>query len=348
MRRGLIAWSKDELPETVLDARVAALQTAMVAQGLDALVAYTTPARAAAVAWIAGFVPYWNQGLVVIPREGRPVLVSALSNRVNGWMRRNAHVADVKNAPRIGAEAAQLIASFTPQAAVGIVDLPHLPAAIVSDLSESGHRASDASALFRGVRAVSDAADIALHERAADIAQHALMQMAANETDAARAVARIDGEARRLGAEEVYPAVATDLMRSTHPVRLEGSAVMGQLFAVRLSVAYKGAWVRITRTFARDVEQSARIAAAERTFAEMASALARLEALSHAKTWLVEGTRTALPLEPLAGSMIDVPEPLQTGSIVSVQALIEMEGAPVLAGASVLLATEGTRLLAPR
>jgi len=50
MRRGLIAWSKDELPETVLDARVAALQTAMVAQGLDALVAYTTPARAAACA----------------------------------------------------------------------------------------------------------------------------------------------------------------------------------------------------------------------------------------------------------------------------------------------------------
>ena len=52
---------------------------------------------------------------------------------------------------------------------------------------------------------------------------------------------------------------------------------------------------------------------------------------------IVEGTRTALPLEPLAGSMIDAPEALSDGSIVSVQATLDLEGMPVLIGAPVLI-----------
>src|SRR5262245_2982910 len=102
MRRGLISWSRAELPEAVLDWRVAAVQAAMAKARLDALVVYTTPARAAGVAWLAGFVPYWNEGLLVVPRAGRPAVVSALSNRVRGWIECNSHVAEVRNAPRIG------------------------------------------------------------------------------------------------------------------------------------------------------------------------------------------------------------------------------------------------------
>lgn len=345
MRRGLIAWSKDELPEAVLDARVAALQGAMAVEGLDAIVAYTTPARAAAVAWIAGFVPYWNQGLAVVPREGRPVLVSALSNRVNDWMRRNAHVADVKNAPRIGAEAGKHIAATKPGASVGIVDMPHLPAMVVADIAAAGLSTRDASALFGQVRAVADAADIALHERAAQIAGAALAQIPTGETEAARVVARIDGEARRLGAEEVYPAIAADLLKSCHPVRLEGSAVLGDLYAVKLSVAYKGAWVRVVRTMSRGANSMAQIREAEHRFGAMVQALPQTRELAKAKAWLVEGTRTALPLEPLAGSMIEDAEPIVAGSILSVQATLQIEDLPVLTGGPVYLGGSTVRRL---
>ena len=345
MRRGLISWSKDELPEAVLDARVAALQAAMAEAGLDAVIVYTTPARAAAVAWLAAFVPYWNQGLLVVTRTGQPILVSALSNRVNDWMRRNAHVADVRNAPRIGAEAGMHVATTIAHGAVGVVDLAHLPAAVIDDIAGEGHRLSDATALFAALRAVADAADIALHEKAAGIVERALASIEPGERDAARLVARIDGEARRLGAEEVYLAVAADLTRSSRLVRLEGSAALGEFAAVRIALAYKGAWVRVSRTLARDAAIKARIASSGRAFGRIVAALPNTDALSRCEPWLVEGTRTALPLEPLAGSMIAAPEPLVSGSIVSVQATVDVEGMPVLIGGPALIGTP-TRMLA--
>ncbi len=344
MRRGLISWSRDELSEAVLDARVAALQAAMGEARLDAVIAYTTPARAAAVSWLAGFVPYWNQGLLVVPRTGRPVLVSALSNRVNGWMRRNAHVADVKNSARIGSEAGKHMKDVGGNAAIGVVDLPHLPAAVIDDIAAEGHTIADATALFRRVRAVSDPADLALYETASQIAWRSLAVIDRGVRDAGRLVARIDGEARRLGAEEVYPGVAADLTRSTALVRLEGPCELGEFSAIRLSLAYKGAWVRVTRTLARDDAVAGQIADASSAFAGMAADLPRTDALSKQTSWLIEGTRSALPLEPLAGSMIPDPEPLTPGSVVTVQACLDADGMPLLIGGPVLVGTP-SRLL---
>lgn len=344
MRRGLISWSEEELPRAVLDARVAALQAVMTREGYDAVVAYTTPARAAAVSWLAGFVPYWNQGLLVVPRQGQPVLVSALSNRVNGWMRRNAYVADVRNSPRIGSETGKLVAGWSGSARIGIVDLPHLPAVVVDDMAAEGHTVSDASATFREVRVISDAADLALYEKAAGIAAAAFRAIDANVRDAGRMLARVDGEARRLGAEEVYPALATDLSRSRALVRIEGPAELGALWALRLSVAYKGAWVRMTRTIARDEAHLAAITAVEIGFRSMVGSLPDLSELERSRAWLVEGTRTALPLEPLAGSMFPEVEPLQPGSVVTVGVTLDVDGIGILAAAPVLIGSP-SRLL---
>lgn len=51
MRRGLIAWSKAELPQAVLEARVERARAAMAEAGLDALLLYTNNTRTAAVSW---------------------------------------------------------------------------------------------------------------------------------------------------------------------------------------------------------------------------------------------------------------------------------------------------------
>ena len=47
MRRGLISRSKAELPDAVLDARLAHVRAAMSEAGLDALLLYTNNTRAA-------------------------------------------------------------------------------------------------------------------------------------------------------------------------------------------------------------------------------------------------------------------------------------------------------------
>jgi hypothetical protein len=341
MRRGLISWSRAELPEAVLEARVTGVQRDMASAGFDALAVYTSPARAGGVSWLAGFVPYWNEGLLVVPREGRPVLISALSNRVRDWIARNAHVAEVRNAPLIGAEAGRLMASLRGRANVGVVDLAKVPMRIAEGIAEAGHVVTDGSEVLAGRRATADPAEIALTSKAAAIAHRAIGTLTGEESDGGEAVARLDGEARRLGAEEVYPAIAADLMRSAILKRLEGPAPLGDRWAVRLSVSYKGCWVRLIRTIDRRSDSGSSDLPAAETLATAIAALPNTAALSRLPRWLVEATRTTLPLEPMSGSMIEDAAELSHASILNVEATIEIEGRRRLIGGPVLVGRSG-------
>ena len=86
MRRGLMAWNADELPKSVLDARIGRLQAAMQEDGLDGFVCYTNLVQPSAVTWLTGFTPYWSDGLLLVPRSGAPVFATALSKRVANWI----------------------------------------------------------------------------------------------------------------------------------------------------------------------------------------------------------------------------------------------------------------------
>src|SRR5215468_477928 len=108
MRRGLIARSRIELPDAVFDARLERLRVAM--RGLDALLVYTNNTRPAAVSLLIGFVPYWSEAMLVVPRDRPPALVVALMFRAKPWIERTSLVAGVIHAPRNGSEAARLIA----------------------------------------------------------------------------------------------------------------------------------------------------------------------------------------------------------------------------------------------
>jgi hypothetical protein len=110
---------------------------------------------------------------------------------------------------------------------------------------------------------------------------------------------------------------------------------------VRISVGYKGVWVRMTRTLSADPSLTDSIASAIEQFAAAVSSLPRTEALAGFDSWLVEGCRTTAPLEALQGSIIGDPLPLAAGIIVSVQATIAAGGAKILVGAPVLLGGKG-------
>ena len=248
MRRGLIARSPVELPDAVFDARLGRVRAAMQAAQLDALVVYTNNTRPAGVSWLVGFVPYWSEAMLVVPRERGPYLVAALSFRVKPWIERVSRVADVLHTPRIGLKAAQQIAATQADAAVGVVDFDGLPAGIAEDLREGGPKLTlhDASALFALLRAVADPAEIALASRAADIGRHALS--AAQGGTLNDMIAGAESKARVLGAEEIYIAAAPDLGRDTRFRRIEGEAALGKTFALRATVAYKGTWIRLVRS----------------------------------------------------------------------------------------------------
>src|SRR5260370_24414316 len=176
MRRGLISRSKADVTDAVLDARLARVRAAMDAAGLDALLLYTNNTRAAGVSWLTGFVPYWSEALLVVPRDREPVLVAALSYRVKSWIERTSRLAEVSHGPPIGFEAASMIAARQADAAVGIPELGGLAAGIVEDLRRGGPRLSlgDATAPFAPPRPEADPAEIPLAMRAAAVAPHAL------------------------------------------------------------------------------------------------------------------------------------------------------------------------------
>jgi hypothetical protein len=338
MRRGLIAWSKTEMPAPVFAARVERTRAAMRDAGIDALAIYTNNTRPSAASWLCGFVPYWSEGMLVLPRDRAPVLVVAMSKRVLDWVEATSCVGEVASAPRVGLEAGKLIAAGV---VVGVTDLDELPAGVAEDFAAAGHRMVDATALLARVRGKADPAELALASKAAAIAQRALAKASAKHATSAKAIAAVEAEARLQGAEETYVAAASDLARDRRFLRPEGSAALGASFAIRATVAYKGVWVRAARTIFRDAAAAPLAQRAAEQFAASLAQLPSAQGFAGASSWLVEGCRTAQPLAPLMGSRVaDAVSPMP-GSLVSVQACIEVDGHPVLLGAPALIGGAG-------
>lgn len=236
MRRGLIAWSKEQVPPSALDARVRRVQQALGAQGLDALLAYTNFARPAAVSWLTHFIPYWSEALVAVLPEGPPLLLPALSKRMYPWIRDVSHVGEILPAPDLGLAAAAFVEKRALKR-VGVVELELLPWSVAEPIGKSGTggigaELVDASELYAGLRQPGDRYESALAARAMEIAECALAAIPSGSRHATEILAAVELTARLEGAEEIIPRVSQ----------------IGDRNAVELSVAYKGVWIRLCRT----------------------------------------------------------------------------------------------------
>lgn len=338
MRRGLISRSVVDLPDATLEVRLERLRAAMQAAQLDALLLYTNNTRPAAVSWLTGFVPYWSEALLIVPRAGTPCLVAALSFRVKNWIERTSRIGEIQHTPRIGLKAGQHIAAAQSNAAVGVVDLDGLPVGIADDLREGGLglRVTDASALFAKLRGTADPAEIALAGKAASIAQRALAEARGESLNAI--IAGVERRVRLLGAEEIYIAAAADLATDARFVRIEGSdAPLAESFALRATIAYQGTWVRLVRSFGAP-------AVAQQAAARFAEAVAQLPSdagFFGFDSWLVEGCRLAQPLDALMGSRCGVIHKPLPRAVVSVQAALAVDGVKVPVGAPALIGDDG-------
>jgi hypothetical protein len=340
MRRGLISRSPAELPDDVLAARVARTQAAMAGAGLDALLLYSNNTRPAAASWLCGFVPYWSEGAMVLPKGADPYLVVALTKRVATWIAATSKVASVISTPRFGQEAGRMIAAAG-GSSVGVADLDSLPAGILDELRGTGVTVTDATALFARLRGIADPAETALAARAATIAHNALACLVPEHDEASEIIAAVEGRARAFAAEECYVAISPDLARGQKFLRLEGDTAIGRSYAVRATVAYKGTWVRTVRTMFRDPLRAPIAREAATRFAHAVAQLPGAQGFAGLPSWLVEGCRVAQPLEALMGTRIAEPRPPAPGALVSVQASIEQDGEPVLLGGPALLGAAG-------
>jgi hypothetical protein len=310
MRRGLMGWSEADLPVAVLRQRLSRLQEALRDEGLGGLVLYTNIARPAAVSFLTGFTPYWSEGLLLVPTSGEPVFATALSKRVSGWIRSVMPIGAIENTPRPAAAIARKLAEQNIGKA-GVLELDQFPAAQVALLMGDGGAVAleDATALFRSVRLRVDQAEIALVRRADDLARYCLTTFDRGD-DARRMAGDIEARARFAGAEEAFVSINPNLGRSRAFLRSDRLGNVGRYFAIRLSLALKGSWVRRTITLSRNAEEQSTFAAAD---AALARALASFPAPVAAKAlqdgfpgkitaWTVEASIGSYPLEVVACS----------------------------------------------
>lgn len=252
MRRGLMAWDASEVPVATIEARQQKLRDAMAREGLDALIAYTNIARPAAVSWMSGFTPYWSEGVYCLPAKGSPVFATALSKRVAEWIGTVMAVGEVEPTPAPGVLIGKRLAVAGARR-IGVIELDDLPAKQATALMQNAPDAQlvDASALFAPIRAEADEAEIALTRKAAQMARDCMALVDIEARNAQDIIASIEKHARLAGAEEIFINIAPDLRNDAHFKRTDTAHDLGNAFAVRISLAYKAAWVRLARSFTR-------------------------------------------------------------------------------------------------
>ena len=251
MRRGLISWSREEVAEQVLDARVARLQERMKAEGMDAVLAYTAFDRPAAVSWLTHFVPYWNEALLAVFPSGAPVLLASFSKRVHPWIREVCHVGEIIGAPALGRATAGLLKERIPGASrIGVINRDGIPWPVAEPVAGAmpGGALLDATQMFAAIRQPADAAEVRLAEHATRIAVHAFDSIPSSATKASEVLASMERAARLDGAEEVILRIAPDLANSAVLRRMEGDTALGSRYALECSLAYKATWIRVTRS----------------------------------------------------------------------------------------------------
>ncbi len=335
MRRGLLAWSEEEVPRAVLDARLRRCQAALADAGMDALLLYTNFPRPAAVSFLTHFVPYWSQGVAVVLPDQAPVLFVSLSKRVGGWIEETSCVSQVICTPRLGADIAGFLAGRAgKRSKLGVLELSRFPGGIAAPLGAAA--LVDAAELFRSVRHPADDAEIALSGTACDIARRGF-EAIGTPRSTGPLVAAIEGTARAMGAEEVQVLVAPDLAEDTRLIRPERDLALGRRFAVQVSIAYKGHWIRLTGTVPRGApeedDEGGLAGAFTRTWRADGFAAALQQAVPGAavRSWRAEANLGSYPLTAIADA-----DAIPPGSVVSVTALYDGPEGPVLAGGPAL------------
>ncbi len=358
MRRGLISWSRDEVPPSVLEGRVARLQEQMRVAELGVVLVYTSFARPSAVAWLTHFVPYWNEALLAVFPTGAPVLLAAFSKRVHDWIRSVSHLGEVRSAPDLGRAAVAFLKERPPElSCIGVLELDALPWPVAEPImkSEYGRAVVDATGLFAAIRQPADEAEIRLARHAATIAVQAFKAIPTGAKRASELLSVLEGSARLAGAEEVLPRLAPDLRADATLRRLEGDTLLGERYAVQLSVAYKATWVRITRCISTQAVPPSWRGAADRfveTVERLNEANLSLEpqvAGSVRKTvaWTLETCRGSPPLSIVATGEAPSPSALPGGSLACLFLQLDLDDGPWLGGEPIILGSRGhpSRLL---
>ena len=263
MKRGLIEWDPRELPRETLAARVAHAQALLAADGLDAALVYTNVAAPQLARYLTHFLPYWNEGVLVLPREGAPTLLVALSNRVVPWIKGSSALEDVRACRQPAAEAARLLAERGARR-IGLAERGSFPYRLLAELERAAPDIAfaDWPALAASLTLATDPAERRLRARARELAEHGLRSLGdmVDGRSAQQLAGQLDLALRLAGATDTrvlvgplgrWPGVPTALPGDAAAVgdaERSGAVPLARAANVLCEVEYKGHWALVART----------------------------------------------------------------------------------------------------
>ena len=231
MKRGLITWDRNELPPAVFEARLAKARAALDKQNLPALLVYTDVWRSTEGRHLTNFMPYWNRSLIVIPRDGGPILLCGLSPRVYPWIKSVTVFEEIRPASKLVPTLMQLCTERGWNK-LGVLDLPRLP-----------HEVQIPLELSNVTLDLTDDAETAMTRRAEQMAREILtaaLPQGAGLTDY-QFSGLLERAYRRKGAEDL---VLRFSVNGSTP-RPACGAKLGDRYAVAVSIEYRGHWARV-------------------------------------------------------------------------------------------------------
>jgi hypothetical protein len=347
MRRGLMGWSAEELPVATLEARLARLRAGMARAGMDAFIIYTNNTRPSAVNYVTGFTPYWSDALMLISKTGAPVFATALSKRVSEWIRTTDPLSEIVNTPKPGTLMGERVAKDTAVKKVGILEYDTFPGGLADEMTAAAPAVQwiDGTAVFTDLRHEVDDSERGLLAKANAMAVAALREAETGKAkDAGTLAGLVEQSARLAGAEETYIAVAPDLVADKRLNRTSQPTPLADRFAVRASIAYKGCWVRRTRTFAKDTTKAdawfdgvvRSIEAGKPIASQLAAKLKDLPGAT-LTSWLAESCTGSYPLSAVASSRTTAKDVPVSGQYLVLTVELTIDGAPWLGAAPLIV-----------
>jgi hypothetical protein len=276
------------------------------------------------------------------------VFATALSKRVANWIASTNPLSEIVNSPKPGGAIGYRLAADGSRR-VAVLELDCLPVGLYDEIVGAAPSVElvDGSARFATLRQRIDGAERGLIVHADALAITALAQVdAGHAADAGAVAGLVEKQARLLGAEEAYIAVAPHLGVDSRMIRVAGPRPLADRFALRASVAYKGSWVRRTRTFAKDAAAARAVARADAWFERLVSSIeagqpigaqitACLNALGGAtiNNWMAESAIGSYPLQAIASSRAPEPAGMSEGGFIVLTIELAIDGMPWLGAA---------------
>jgi len=216
MKRGLITWDKTELPPAVFEQRLARVREELATRDLPAMVVYSDVWRSNQGRFLTNLMPYWNRALIVIPRDGAPILLCGLSPRVYPWIKSVTILSDIR--PNLNLAKLREENGWTK---IGALDLPLFPC----DLA-----IPDAVNIpWNAVHPEPDEAELAMYRHAAKMTREIL-----------------EAELRS-GAEDGIDAIIPRLERKYRRAGAEDLVIVRHKNTLSVAMEYRGHWVKIAR-----------------------------------------------------------------------------------------------------